>query len=62
MFGSIGFYEIILILLLAFIVFGPGKLPEVGKALGKSIAEFKGAMKKAEDSIKEEIKEMEEKK
>lgn len=62
MFGSVGLPEIILILLLAFIVFGPGKLPEVGKALGKSIAEFKGALKKAEDSIKEEINEVEENK
>ncbi|MFZ7103061.1 MAG: Sec-independent protein translocase subunit TatA/TatB [Peptococcaceae bacterium] len=33
-----------LILALALIVFGPGKLPEVGRALGKSIREFKGAV------------------
>lgn len=57
MFGNIGFPELLLILVIALVVFGPGKLPEVGRALGKSIGEFKGALKKAEDTIKEEIKE-----
>ncbi|NLW25786.1 MAG: twin-arginine translocase TatA/TatE family subunit [Clostridia bacterium] len=42
---NIGLPEIFLILVLALIIFGPGKLPEVGKALGKSIKEFKGAVK-----------------
>ncbi|MDK2823176.1 MAG: sec-independent protein translocase protein TatA [Clostridia bacterium] len=47
MFGilpNIGLPELILILALALIIFGPGKLPEVGRAMGKSIKEFKGAM------------------
>lgn len=47
MFGflpSIGPWELILILALALIIFGPGKLPGVGKAVGKTIKEFKGAM------------------
>jgi len=35
--------ELLLVLLLALIVFGPGKLPEVGAALGKSIREFRRA-------------------
>jgi sec-independent protein translocase protein TatA len=46
MFGflpNIGFPELILILALALIIFGPGKLPEVGRALGKSLKEFKKA-------------------
>jgi len=36
--------ELLLILGIALVVFGPGKLPEVGKAVGKSIQEFKKAM------------------
>ncbi|MBZ4653867.1 MAG: twin-arginine translocation protein TatA/E family subunit [Peptococcaceae bacterium] len=59
---NVGFSELLVVLVLALIIFGPGKLPEVGKALGKSIAEFKGAVKKAENEIKEEIKNMEEEK
>lgn len=42
MFG-IGIPELILILIIGLVVFGPGKLPEVGRALGKGINEFKKA-------------------
>lgn len=68
MFG-IGFQEILLILLLALIIFGPKKLPELAKSLGKGIAEFKKAadeVKKGledaveEDDIKKEIDELKE--
>ncbi|CEP67653.1 Sec-independent protein translocase protein TatA/E [Moorella glycerini] len=52
MFG-LGAPELILILVLALIIFGPGKLPEVGRALGKGIREFKNAT----NSVTEEIKE-----
>ncbi|MDD4334456.1 MAG: twin-arginine translocase TatA/TatE family subunit [Desulfotomaculaceae bacterium] len=38
---QIGATELILILTLALIIFGPGKLPDLGKALGKSISEFR---------------------
>lgn len=57
---NLGLPEIALILVLALIIFGPGKLPEVGKALGKSIREFKGAISKTEETIKEEVKKIEE--
>jgi sec-independent protein translocase protein TatA len=40
---SLGFPELILILVIALIVFGPGKLPSVGSALGKALREFKKA-------------------
>jgi sec-independent protein translocase protein TatA len=53
MFGSIGPTELILIFVIALLVFGPKKLPEVGKSVGKAIREFK----KASDEIKERIEE-----
>lgn len=43
MFG-LGMPEIVLILVIALVVFGPGKLPDVGKAVGRSIREFKNAV------------------
>ena len=44
--------ELALVLVIALVVFGPGKLPEVGKALGKGIQEFKKAT--SGDAIKDE--------
>lgn len=44
MFG-LGVPELVLILIIGLVIFGPGKLPDVGKALGKSIREFKQANK-----------------
>lgn len=40
---NLGMPELILILIIALVVFGPGKLPEMGKALGKAINEFRRA-------------------
>ena len=48
---NIGIPELIVILVLALIIFGPGKLPDVGKAVGKSIREFR----KASTQVKEEV-------
>ena len=50
MFG-IGPMELVIILVLALIIFGPGKLPDVGKALGKALGEFKNASKGLQDDI-----------
>ena len=47
MFG-IGVPELLLLLVIGLIVFGPGKLPEIGKALGKSMNEFKQAVNTTE--------------
>ena len=44
MFGDIGVPELIVILVLAMVLFGPGKLPELGKALGDALRGFKRAM------------------
>lgn len=43
MFGNFGPWELILILVIALVVIGPGKLPQVGGALGKAINEFRQA-------------------
>jgi TatA/E family protein of Tat protein translocase len=43
MLGSIGFPEMIFILLLALLIFGPRRLPEIGKSLGKALGEFRRA-------------------
>lgn len=45
MFSNIGFPGLILILVLALIIFGPNKLPELGRAAGKTLKEFKSATK-----------------
>ena len=58
MFGflpNLGFQELVLILVLALIIFGPGKLPEVGLAVGKSIKEFKSATKNVKEEIDEAV-------
>jgi sec-independent protein translocase protein TatA len=59
MLGNIGIPELLLVLVVALVIFGPGKLPEVGKALGKSIGEFKSALKRTQDTIKKELHEEE---
>ena len=51
MFG-IGFPELVIILVVALVIFGPGKLPEIGSALGKGIRDFKKAFEGAEDDLK----------
>ncbi|MEH7275339.1 twin-arginine translocase TatA/TatE family subunit [Neobacillus vireti] len=56
MFSNIGVPGLILILVLALIIFGPNKLPEIGRAVGKSIREFKRATDGITNDIKEEFK------
>jgi len=52
---NLGFPELILILVIALLVFGPKKLPEIGKSLGKGIAEFKRASSELKDTVVAEI-------
>ncbi|HEY4602464.1 MAG TPA: twin-arginine translocase TatA/TatE family subunit [Cerasibacillus sp.] len=52
MFSNIGIPGLILILVLALIIFGPSKLPEIGKAFGTSLKEFKNATKDMTDESK----------
>lgn len=62
MFGSIGMPELIIILVIALIIFGPRKLPELGRSLGKSIGEFKRASNELRSTLEEEIRVEEQKK
>jgi len=55
MFGTIGGPELVLILIIALIVFGPRKLPEIGKTLGKTIVEFRKASTEFQRTIEQEI-------
>jgi sec-independent protein translocase protein TatA len=53
MFGNIGFPELLVIMIIALLIFGPKKLPEVGRSIGKALREFR----KTSDEIKEKIEE-----
>jgi sec-independent protein translocase protein TatA len=48
MFGSLGFTELILILVIVLIIFGAGKLPQLGEGLGKAIKGFKKSVHEAD--------------
>ncbi len=53
---DLGFQELIIIFVVALLVFGPKKLPEIGRSLGRGIAELKKAMQGIQSSIQEEEK------
>lgn len=55
MFGTLGGPELFLILVVALIVFGPRKLPEMGKSLGKMMAEFRKASNEFQRTIEDEV-------
>ena len=55
MFGPLGGPELVLILVLALIVFGPRKLPEIGKSMGKLLAEFRKASNDFQRTIEDEV-------
>jgi TatA/E family protein of Tat protein translocase len=55
MFGSIGFPELMIILIIALLVFGPKKLPEVGRSIGKAMREFRKTSDEIKGRIEDEI-------
>jgi TatA/E family protein of Tat protein translocase len=55
MFGSLGLPELIMIFVLALLLFGPRKLPEIGKSLGKAMGEFRRASNDLKRSLEEEV-------
>jgi len=56
MFGSLGLPELLLIFIVALIVFGPKKLPEIGRTLGKAMGEFKKATDDLKNTIEREVR------
>ena len=56
MFENIGGTELLVVMIVVFIFFGPKKLPEIGKSLGKGIGEFRRAMRGIQDDIEKATK------
>jgi TatA/E family protein of Tat protein translocase len=57
--GPLGFTEIALILVIALLLFGPDKLPELGRMIGKGLREFRRASTDLRATIEDEIREIE---
>jgi Tat protein translocase TatB subunit len=55
MFGNIGFPELLVIMTIALLVFGPRKLPEIGRSIGKAMREFRRTSDEIKEKIEEEI-------
>jgi len=53
MFGRLGMWELILILVIALVIFGPAKLPEMGRALGRGIREFRSATRQLSEDLEQ---------
>ena len=56
MLPSLGFPELMIIMVIALIIFGPRKLPDLGRSLGKSLAEFKRASNELRSTLDDEIR------
>jgi sec-independent protein translocase protein TatA len=52
--GRIGAPELILILAIALVIFGPSKLPEIGRSLGKALGEFRSQANKVTEELKDD--------
>ena len=55
MLGSIGMPELLVIFVIALVVFGPRRMPELGRSLGRTIAEFKRATSELQSTLEREI-------
>lgn len=56
---NLGFPEMMFIFILALILFGPKKLPEIGRQIGKGLAEFKRAGREFQSQIEDEVRKLE---
>ena len=54
--GPLGLPELVIIFVVALVIFGPRKLPELGRSLGKSLSEFKRASNELRNTLDEEIR------
>jgi len=55
MIGSLGGAELVLVLVLALILFGPRRLPQIGRTIGRAMAEFRGAANEFRSSLEREV-------
>ncbi len=55
MIGPLGFQEMMVIMVLALMLFGPRKLPQIGKTLGKSLAEFRRTSNELKNTLEREV-------
>jgi sec-independent protein translocase protein TatA len=60
MLSTIGIPGLILILIIALVIFGPKKLPELGRATGETLKEFKNSTRELTSDVTEEVKETKE--
>jgi sec-independent protein translocase protein TatA len=60
MFGSIGFSEILVLFVIALLIFGPRKLPEIARSVGQAMREFKKASEEVTRSLEEPVDEIRE--
>ncbi|MGQ9656940.1 MAG: Sec-independent protein translocase protein TatB [Fimbriimonadales bacterium] len=60
MFGSIGFSEILVLFVIALLIFGPRKLPEIARSVGQAMREFKKAGEEVTRSFEEPVDEIRE--
>ena len=56
MFGSLGIQELLLIFAVVLIIFGPRRIPEIGRTLGKALAEFRKATDDLKGTIEREVR------
>jgi Tat protein translocase TatB subunit len=54
--GNLGFGELIMIFAVALVVFGPRKLPEIGRTIGKALGEFRRATNDLKNTLEEEVR------
>lgn len=61
MFQKLGVWEVVLIIIAVLLIFGPAKLPQLGKSIGESMREFKKSMKSVGDEMTAEASKTDEK-